>query len=169
MCMKGIELFHTLFIYLMWSTHEKACETESELLLQLMWTYVKPHVKYMWKCVWKGLHCFTPFSHNFHIYFTMLNFTHMKYVREIHVKRTEKHVKSVWKWHIFHTFFHRIFHIHTPSSVKASKMGARGRSQIRATLALLFWPGRITRWCTFCPPSTLQIKCPWFSRTRGFG
>ena len=35
--------------------------------------YVKPHVKYMWKCVWKGLHCFTPFSHNFHIYFTMLN------------------------------------------------------------------------------------------------
>jgi len=36
MCMKGIELFHTLFTYLMGSTHEKACETESEPLLQLM-------------------------------------------------------------------------------------------------------------------------------------
>ena len=76
--------------------------------------YVKPHVKYMWKCVWKGLHCFTPFSHTFH--YAKFH-THMKYVREIHVKSSEKHVKGVWKWHIFHTFFHRIFHIHTPSSV----------------------------------------------------
>ena len=59
--------FHSLQIYtwnLIWSAHGKVCETASELLLPFtVKLYVKPHVKYMWKCVWKGLNCFTLFSH----------------------------------------------------------------------------------------------------------
>ena len=67
---------------------------------------VKPHVKCMWKCVWKGWHRFTPFSHIFHYAkFHM----HVKYVCEMHVKSVwktcEKHVKWEWKQDIFHTFF----------------------------------------------------------------
>ena len=68
--------------------------------------YVKPHVKYMWKCVWKGLHCFTPFSHNFHIYFTMLNFTH---IWNMCVKYMWKAVKNMWKVCENDTFFTHFF------------------------------------------------------------
>ena len=70
MCMKGIELFHTLFTYLMWSTREKACETESELLLQLMWTY-------MWNLMWSicANVCERDYivSQPFHIIFTYIS------------------------------------------------------------------------------------------------
>ena len=39
--------------------------------------------------------------------------------------------------------------------------------KLGAIVELLLWPGRTTSWCIFCLLSTLQIKCPQFSGTRG--
>ena len=45
-------------------------------------------------------------SHPFHIYFTMQNFTCMwNMCVKCMWNECEKHVKRVWKWDIFHTFF----------------------------------------------------------------
>ena len=87
---------------------------------------VKPHVKWMWKYVWKGWRRFTPFSHIFHYAkFHM----HVKYVCEMHVKNVWKMCeKSVKIGHFSHVF-HMVFHIHTPSSATKGARGGLGGSE----------------------------------------
>ena len=80
----------------------------------------------MWKPVWNPMWSVCEnmcervdiVSHPFHIHFTMQNFTCLwnKCVKFMW-KVCEKRVKRVWKLDNFHTFFHMMFHIHTPSSV----------------------------------------------------
>ena len=108
----------SLFVWnLMWNA--------SEIVWNIMWISIPIHVKtcvkcvwkLMWKCVWKGWHRFTRFSHTFHyIIFHM----HVKYACEMWWKTCERCVKRTHLSHIFHAFFHRVFHTHTPGSAMAN-------------------------------------------------
>ena len=106
---------------------ESPCETPFEVYVKI--------------CV--NLHV-SSILHTFHIYFTMQNFTCMwNMCVKFMWKGCEKCVKRVWKLDNFHTFFHMMFYIHTPSSV----LNQSNFSAIKFFCVLLF-----------CNKSYLSIK-----------
>ena len=102
----------------MWSVFKNVCEFKWHVKFFChedlhVKACLKPHVKCMWKYVWKGWHRSTPFSHIFHYaHFHM----HVKYVCEINVKGVWKTCEESVKIREFSHVFHIMFHIHTPSS-----------------------------------------------------
>ena len=97
---------HSFHISHVISTHEKACETESELLLQLMWTY-------MWNLLWSICEnvCERDYivSHPFHIIFTCISLSNFTHIWNMCVKYMWKAVKNMWKVCENDTFFTHCF------------------------------------------------------------
>ena len=105
-CENMCELQHVSSMWnsfpILWGfTCESLCETPCEVYVKI--------------CV-KGLT-------SFHTLFAYISLCKISHACEISVWNScEKCVKRVWKLDNIHTFFHMMFHIHTPSSVKSWKI-----------------------------------------------
>lgn len=129
----SMSIFIAILCNVMWNASEKSVKYH----VNSFTIRVKPHVKCKWNSVKYHVNFYSNSCENlcemrvkthvqmcvkgltsFHTIFTHISLYNISHACEICMWKTcERCVKRTHLSHIFHAFFHRVFHTHTPGSV----------------------------------------------------